>query len=342
MANEPSVLLGYLGESVPSDDQTGAEALSKFGGEPLKCLPCHDSALCYTVSHFARRATPYCLNKRCLYLFGCHRRPDCSKFARNWRAVRGVFGAQADDSPLVATANIEGEAACTDKTQEAEAAADSSDWLEAAFGARMEGEGAPSADEHRGKRQPAAHTPARPTGAGRAVSADELMPPSFLQVEAEPPDNSRDDATGGLEHLHQLLSGFLLQAAVPASFSLNTSSGVALGSRRACRNGSLDQEAYEESPDKVFLKLQKRLSRSPTQVVRYSFGGKPLFIYPLSEEAARSIGECPLCRKERVFEMQLVPMAADEISKRCVAIHHFCKLTSGMVEGTLTTFLVIF
>ncbi|KAL8444949.1 hypothetical protein Emag_005269 [Eimeria magna] len=126
-----------------------------------------------------------------------------------------------------------------------------------------------------------------------------------------------------------------LDVAVPASSSLNTSSGerVSVGltfpstavcvrvavttrPRPGTTGSSVDQEAYEESPDKVFLKLQKRLSRSPTQVVRYSFGGKPLFISPLSEEEALSVGHCPFCRSERVFEMQLVPMAADEISKR--------------------------
>ncbi|KAL8448329.1 hypothetical protein Emed_003859 [Eimeria media] len=284
MASETSVLLGYLGETVPSDDQTCAEELSKFGGQP----------------------------------------------------------AHAEGSPGAAAANTEGEAECADTTQK-EDAGDSSDWLEAAFGARTAEEGDSGAVERRKKRQPAATSSISADGGGRAVSADdELMPPCFLHVEAEPPDNSRDDATGtcdavrmchklteqwlaaawrfspvGLQHPPQMPPRFLLQVSVPVSFSLNTSSGVALGVWCACSTGSSgDQEAYEESPDKVFLKLQKRLSRSPTQVVRYSFGGKPLFISPLSEEEARSVGHCPLCRSERVFEMQLVPMAADEISKR--------------------------
>lgn len=120
------------------------------------------------------------------------------------------------------------------------------------------------------------------------------------------------------------------------------------------------EEAYEESPDKVrcgycplhcrsafrcrrasltgalrlhhgptwsllcacqiFLKLQKRLSRSPTQVIRYSFGGKPLFISAVTQEEQNRLGPCPHCHGDRVFEMQLVPAAADEILRRYVSV----------------------
>ncbi|KAL8275029.1 hypothetical protein Esti_001085 [Eimeria stiedai] len=309
MASEAVVLLGYLGGSVPSDDQTCAEALSKFGGEavwingkkpegyPFICSTCG-----VQLGFVCQLATPYCSNKRCLYLFGCHGRPECSKSARNWRAVRGVFEAQAEGSPQVAAANTEEKAGCADAIQEEEAA-DSSDWLEAAFGSRAGGEGASRADERREKRQPAAPSPGGPACAGRAVSGDELMPPFFLQVEAEPPDNSWDDATE------------LRQSTVYLPFPQPVWGSCLFPFLSRIMRTSCIKRSVGCAPQ-VFLKLQKRLSRSPTQVVRYNFGGKPLFLSPLSEEEALSIGQCPLCCNERVFEMQLVPMAADEISRR--------------------------
>lgn len=39
MGNEPPVLIGFMGDRVPDDDQTHAEALSKFGGMPVRPSP---------------------------------------------------------------------------------------------------------------------------------------------------------------------------------------------------------------------------------------------------------------------------------------------------------------
>lgn len=39
MASETPVLIGFFGESVPDGDQTAAEELSKFGGNPVRLKP---------------------------------------------------------------------------------------------------------------------------------------------------------------------------------------------------------------------------------------------------------------------------------------------------------------
>jgi pre-rRNA-processing protein TSR4 len=67
------------------------------------------------------------------------------------------------------------------------------------------------------------------------------------------------------------------------------------------------KEKYEDnSPDKIFEKFQKRVGRSPEQVLRYSFEGSPLWI---SQHIPKSgdLPPCPHCQSPRVFEMQLLP-----------------------------------
>lgn len=39
MAGETPVLIGFFGDSVPDGDQTAAEELSKFGGNPVSLKP---------------------------------------------------------------------------------------------------------------------------------------------------------------------------------------------------------------------------------------------------------------------------------------------------------------
>ncbi|XP_026192638.1 programmed cell death protein 2 [Cyclospora cayetanensis] len=304
MGNEPPVLIGLFSNRVPDDDKTGAEALSKFGGRPVWIdgkapdgypFAC---AICGADLDFVCQvATPYCANKRCLYLFGCHKQASCGKTAEGWRILRGVAVPSASGATASASAPVGVQCPSIREAQQLSRAADPSDWLAAAFGA-------PTVDAHscdvasqrstssQGPK-PRVSTPAPALAAECSETcgdSDGLLPPFFVHVDEEPPDNSQLDATGLRARELQL--------------------------QYEQRSGNMEAEAYEESPDKVFLKLQKRLGRSPLQVIRYSFGGKPLFISPLSEGKEAAGGPCPQCGADRVFEMQLVPAAADEILKR--------------------------
>mmetsp|Transcript_1648 Transcript_1648/g.2158 ORF Transcript_1648/g.2158 Transcript_1648/m.2158 type:complete len:248 (+) Transcript_1648:343-1086(+) len=75
-------------------------------------------------------------------------------------------------------------------------------------------------------------------------------------------------------------------------------------------NDTWTNEEYESvtlaSADKIFLKFQRRLARSPEQCLRYSFGGEPLW---MTDQLPKdnSIPDCPYCGSERIFEMQLLP-----------------------------------
>lgn len=71
--------------------------------------------------------------------------------------------------------------------------------------------------------------------------------------------------------------------------------------------------------DTWFLKLQRRLERSPAQVVRYSWGGKPLWISEPPEESNNSAWPppCRRCGGPRRFELQLMPTLLYEVRRRC-------------------------
>merc|ERR1712217_119616 len=68
--------------------------------------------------------------------------------------------------------------------------------------------------------------------------------------------------------------------------------------------------------------FQKRIGRSPTQVVRYCWGGEPIWIaappkdFPGSAARGSNGGSCvPRCRcgAERIFEMQVLPTLPSQI-----------------------------
>jgi len=62
------------------------------------------------------------------------------------------------------------------------------------------------------------------------------------------------------------------------------------------------------NPEKIF---QERLARVPKQVLRYCYGGEPLWCQALSAQMSSKLARgppcCKGCGKERVFEMQLMP-----------------------------------
>jgi hypothetical protein len=65
-----------------------------------------------------------------------------------------------------------------------------------------------------------------------------------------------------------------------------------------------DEEYEADTQNKAFRKFQKRLSRLPEQVLRYSWGGRPLW------PTASLLHEPPLCAycgQRCIFEMQLLP-----------------------------------
>ena len=65
-----------------------------------------------------------------------------------------------------------------------------------------------------------------------------------------------------------------------------------------------DEEYEADTENKAFRKFQKRLLRFPEQVLRYNWGGRPLWpTAPLLHEPPL----CLYCGRHCVFEMQLLP-----------------------------------
>ncbi|NXX91527.1 PDD2L protein, partial [Centropus bengalensis] len=75
--------------------------------------------------------------------------------------------------------------------------------------------------------------------------------------------------------------------------------------------GEGGNEKYEKSEvksrDHTFHKFMKRISMCPEQILRYSWGGQPLFITCPPANIDRGIPACSNCGSNRVFEFQLMP-----------------------------------
>ncbi|NXX33432.1 PDD2L protein, partial [Nicator chloris] len=75
--------------------------------------------------------------------------------------------------------------------------------------------------------------------------------------------------------------------------------------------GEGGNEKYEKSEvkswDHTFHKFMKRISMCPEQILRYSWGGQPLFITCPPANLDQDIPACSNCGSSRVFELQLMP-----------------------------------
>ncbi|NXV92658.1 PDD2L protein, partial [Calonectris borealis] len=72
-----------------------------------------------------------------------------------------------------------------------------------------------------------------------------------------------------------------------------------------------DNEKYEKSEvksrDHTFHKFMKRISVCHEQILRYSWGGQPLFITCPPANINKGIPACSNCGSSRIFEFQLMP-----------------------------------
>ncbi|XP_074738232.1 programmed cell death protein 2-like isoform X1 [Strix uralensis] len=75
--------------------------------------------------------------------------------------------------------------------------------------------------------------------------------------------------------------------------------------------GEGDNEKYEKSEvksrDYTFHKFMKRISVCHEQILRYSWGGQPLFITCPPANIDKDIPACSNCGSNRIFEFQLMP-----------------------------------
>ncbi|KAG5670171.1 hypothetical protein PVAND_000452 [Polypedilum vanderplanki] len=73
------------------------------------------------------------------------------------------------------------------------------------------------------------------------------------------------------------------------------------------------QEFAESKEDKTFGKFKKAIEENPTQVLRYSRHGKPLWISDNGILNSSQIPKCNNCGSRRTFEFQIMPQMLNEL-----------------------------
>ena len=93
--------------------------------------------------------------------------------------------------------------------------------------------------------------------------------------------------------------------------------------------GKEDKEVFESTMDGAFQKFADRVGQNPEQVIRYEYSGQPL-LYAKGDEVSKVFGEvgeggkvktaaargmprCGNCGAGRIFEVQLMPRAIEEL-----------------------------
>ncbi|XP_014797621.1 PREDICTED: programmed cell death protein 2-like [Calidris pugnax] len=134
-------------------------------------------------------------------------------------------------------------------------------------------------------------------GVGIATSgSDPVFQPFYISVVDEA------DYAGSLdtEHVDELLREYQQREGVDLEQLMSESFA-----------GECGHEKYEKSEvksrDHTFHKFMKRISVCPEQILRYSWGGQPLFITSPPADLDKSVPACAHCGSSRIFEFQLMP-----------------------------------
>jgi pre-rRNA-processing protein TSR4 len=110
-------------------------------------------------------------------------------------------------------------------------------------------------------------------------------------------------------------------AAATTSTAMDIDAGECSGSG----GGKEDKEVFESSMDSTFQKFADRVGQNPEQCIRYEFAGQPLLyskgdavgkaLHAAAEKVAvgKGMPRCGNCGAGRVFEVQLMPHAIEEL-----------------------------
>lgn len=128
------------------------------------------------------------------------------------------------------------------------------------------------------------------------------------------------DANGKDEHIRRLLESYLndeedssvktlLQTAGPKILKGDNLAGKAAEEEGDEDGDDLDDKKIDHSDMKsqVELFFQRRVALHPKQVMRYAYGGQPLWCTHPPPPEANNIPLCESCGSQRVFEAQLMP-----------------------------------
>uniref|UniRef100_A0ABM5EUY6 Programmed cell death protein 2-like n=1 Tax=Pogona vitticeps TaxID=103695 RepID=A0ABM5EUY6_9SAUR len=123
-----------------------------------------------------------------------------------------------------------------------------------------------------------------------------LFQPYYISVVDEEDYHGYEDTS----HAHKLLKEYQQREGIDVA-ELTSASYTTVG----CNE--IYEKSEAEKIDLVFHKFMKRISVCPEQILRYSWGGQPLFITSPPTDITTAVPPCNQCRSRRIFEFQLMP-----------------------------------
>ncbi|ETW08989.1 hypothetical protein, variant [Aphanomyces invadans] len=346
-----AVLLGIPAKDVRVDETCPYTA--KLGGIPawfnaansipdsqLHCPQCHNSL--YLVAQiYAPVTTP-----RSLYIFGCNS-AKCVTVPNSWR----VFRFQVDDTeqskpaaPESTTTHCVAPNSSTWGRGDSDDDSDDDNWssiggstwgsnvttatcdidLEALLNARDNA--IAQSTKRMQPQQPSATKAEVPSTVAGEVDEPIATRPHFASIFLNVDDEPAVSGTEKFTHETQLLNAYLAdeekENASEVARLRNILKNKPSDSPTTSDGGVGDHaESYERTPlrDKLFLRFQKRVKRSPSQCLRYNYGGEPL--WPSPPPANLVVPNCQ-CGEARVFELQVrTPVRSSLSVPHCVVAH---------------------
>uniref|UniRef100_H0ZH54 Programmed cell death 2 like n=1 Tax=Taeniopygia guttata TaxID=59729 RepID=H0ZH54_TAEGU len=317
MAGGPPVLLGLRDAAMAGPGPAGplpAWATNKLGGTadwapavragPPRCARCGRALLLLVQVYCPLERGPA---HRALHVFACAA-PRCWGAARSWKVLRSHYSQAQDKQTRKQESNLAAKDWCED----------ADDWgacdgAQAPACASLELLGLKEAVSNEVEcacqlQQLHLSEPAHGPGAQHthpAASEDMVMAvagsapvfqPFYVNVVDE------EDYMGFLDtdHADKLLKEYQQREGVDLEQMMSES-----------YEGEDGNEKYEKSEvknwDHTFHKFLKRISVCPEQILRYSWGGQPLFITCPPANLDQAIPACSTCGSSRVFEFQLMP-----------------------------------
>ncbi|XP_066149738.1 programmed cell death protein 2-like [Euwallacea fornicatus] len=140
--------------------------------------------------------------------------------------------------------------------------------------------------------------------------------PHFISV--FPEEETISAGTNMDNHVKDLLNDYQKK---DANLSLNSHVNGEATQDVSVKDMEVTGEEYEKSKplhgDKMFHHFLTRIKSNPEQILRYNREGAPLLLYPLHDQ----IGVCKYCKKELIFEFQLIPTLISKLRLSCDPPH---------------------
>lgn len=341
------MLLGHLGRKLPDDEQLNLY-ISRLGGDPvwldaptqasrvrqrefIACGRC-DQPCAFIGQLWTSYEASQC---RVLYIFGCLN-AACGADDRAWRVVRCLRRLPEGSAKATELAEMRADTGTSDHW--GAATGDGCDWgishstgdacaIDAEVAGRLEERSAAGASglssatrsgaagaKHAGRTQGQQHDHHSEdqslSGVRSPLTALPSWPCMALLVDEEPPPLPKSGA-------HELE---LLERYQQSDLAADAAWPDALPAPAAMLDA--EEDSHSDGTLRVrkdwFLKFQRRLERSPTQVLSYCWGGQPLWISEPPEEASNTAWPppCGRCGAKRVYEAQLMPSLFYQIRTR--------------------------